>query len=103
MIDINLKLCYYWALLLTRFINDDNYLGKQLIQAQQMLMDLTESEHTLNRVAALQKQLAQRRRQLEERKGTIRGLEEMFNHTEVHIAALGSKWKQLMVFLINSE
>lgn len=76
-------------------------LGEQLIQAQQMTMDLTESEHALQRVASLQKQLAQRRRQLEQRRGTIAGLEEMFNQCDELIAVLGTKWRQLTVCTSN--
>ncbi|KAI1731516.1 calponin homology (CH) domain-containing protein [Ditylenchus destructor] len=69
--------------------------GEQLIQAQQMTMDIAESEHALQRVASLQKQLAQRRRQLEQRRATITGLDEMYSQCEDLIAALGTKWRQL--------
>uniref|UniRef100_A0A915DTQ2 Dystrophin n=1 Tax=Ditylenchus dipsaci TaxID=166011 RepID=A0A915DTQ2_9BILA len=71
--------------------------GEQLIQTKQMTMDLAESEHFLQKVAALQQQLASKRRTLEQRRGALTGLDAIFEQCETSIAGLGIRWKQQMV------
>jgi chromosome segregation ATPase len=63
--------------------------GEDLVQRQQMQMDITECEHTLQRISNLRKLILAKRQELSSRADAINALQHLFNQAEELVSKIG--------------